>query len=111
MITALLISSANKLLANEQNLQSSFSHIKLSVQMCEAVKNDQLAKLRKLLKDARVRMREIYSQLHCDGRSLITEASINRSTSVEKYLLLKVSASDINQAKEVEVIKTASFRS
>ncbi|TQV86411.1 DUF3718 domain-containing protein [Aliikangiella coralliicola] len=76
---------------------------KLTQSLCDSVKNDQLAKFRSELLTARVHIRNIYSQVQCDGSPLLDIAMINQSKKMVSYLKNKVLHIDVSNLQQEKV--------
>ena len=98
--TGLMLATAQSVVAHEADLNTSFSHQKLTKQVCNAVSEDQLIKLRVLFRDAKVRAREIYAHIECEGKALIEFAALNNAQKIEAYLAKKVDPTSIEKHRE-----------
>lgn len=67
----------------------SLSLNKLAQSLCESSKTDQVTKLRSTVMHAKTHIRTIYSQIKCDGQSLLSVAIENQSEAVVEYLKLR----------------------
>jgi len=76
-------------IAAATDCSSSFAHQKLVTKVCQLVSQDQLAKLRKVLMDAKTDLTNVYEEVSCDGSTLVEYAGANQATRVKQYILLK----------------------
>ena len=90
---------------------TSYSNLKLTAEVCQAVKEDELAKLRKTLKDAKLRLINIYDEARCHGVEIFEFAVLNRAEKVKQYILsragIKVASKDPkvdSSSKQVAIV-------
>ncbi len=100
MSAGLILATAQNVAAHETDLNTSFSHKKLTKQVCSAVSKDHLIKLRVLFREAKVRAREIYAHIECEGKALIEFAALNNAQKIEAYLNKKVDPSSFEKHRQ-----------
>ncbi|MBY5993024.1 DUF3718 domain-containing protein [Ferrimonas balearica] len=71
----------------------------LVASMCDYVINDEKNRLRKKLKDARVKLRAIYDGVTCNGNSLVRTAMINNAQDVGVFLVKQLPRNTLNTAE------------
>ena len=64
----------------------------LAVSICEYVAKDNKGRLRKKLKEARVKLRNIYDGISCGGNSLLRHAMINGADKAGTFIVKKLPA-------------------
>lgn len=80
-----------------------FSFDKLSQELCEAVKLESPAQVRRELRKARIHISEIYEHIDCDGLSLLEVAELNQAGRVADYLKRKVAGIESNAKRLAKV--------
>jgi hypothetical protein len=81
--TALM--STHSLHANEQ----------LAASLCDYVAADDKNRIRKKLKETRVKLRNIYDGISCGGNNLIRHAVINNADKAGTYIVKQISKGDL----------------
>ncbi|UJF22988.1 DUF3718 domain-containing protein [Shewanella sp. OMA3-2] len=71
----------------------------LVANICDYVKSDDKNRLRKKLKEARVKLRNIYSGVSCDGSSLLRTAYNSNANDVGEFIAKRLPASDLSTAE------------
>ncbi|WP_434931338.1 DUF3718 domain-containing protein [Shewanella sp. HL-SH8] len=71
----------------------------LVANICDYVKSDDKNRLRKKLKEARVKLRNIYSAVSCDGSSLLRTAYNSNANDVGEFIAKRLPASDLSAAE------------
>lgn len=71
----------------------------LVANICDYVKSDDKNRLRKKLKEARVKLRNIYSGVNCDGSSLLRTAYNSNANDVGEFIAKRLPASDLSAAE------------
>ncbi|WP_144213270.1 DUF3718 domain-containing protein [Shewanella donghaensis] len=71
----------------------------LVANICDYVKSNDKNRLRKKLKESRVKLRNIYSGISCDGSSLLRTAYNSNSFEVGEYIAKRLPAGDLSQAE------------
>lgn len=90
LIVASSISVSSTALANQDQLAAN---------ICNYVQADDKNRLRKKLKESRVKLRNIYSGVSCDGDSLLRTALKSGSNKVGTFVAKRLPASDLNEAE------------
>ena len=68
----------------------------LVANICDYVKSNDKNRLRKKLKENRVKLRNIYDGVSCDGNSLLRTAYNSNSLEVGEYIAKRLPAGDLN---------------
>ncbi|USD37942.1 MULTISPECIES: DUF3718 domain-containing protein [Ferrimonas] len=71
----------------------------LIANICQYVQADNKSRLRKKLKESRIKVRTIYDGIKCNGESMIRSAMTNNADGVGVFLVKKLSAAQL-KAKE-----------
>ena len=71
----------------------------LVANICDYVKSDDKNRLRKKLKEARVKLRNIYTGLSCDGSSLLRTAYSANANDVGEFIAKRLPSSDLSAAE------------
>ncbi|SDJ59592.1 Protein of unknown function [Ferrimonas sediminum] len=71
----------------------------LIANICQYVQADNKTRLRKKLKESRIKVRTIYDGIKCNGESMIRSAMTNNADGVGVFLVKKLSAAQL-KAKE-----------
>lgn len=71
----------------------------LAANICNYVQTDDKNRLRKKLKENRVKLRNIYSGVTCDGSSLLRTAMKSGSDKVGTFIAKRLSVSDLSDAE------------
>ena len=88
LISALFIAAMSNI-SKADNHHSSYSFNKLQTSLCFQAKENKVAQFRIQLREARTHIRAIYSQVTCQGESLIEVAKNNNSENIVNYLNIK----------------------
>lgn len=73
----------------------------LVASICDYVATDQKSRLRKKLKESRVKLRNIYSSISCNGMSLIRFAVDKNSVDIGVFIVKKIPASKLSSFGDV----------
>jgi hypothetical protein len=77
-------------------LSPSVAHAdQIAASMCDYVKADDKNRLRKLLSDNRLRLRNIYDGVNCNGNNLVRFAVANNAAGAGEFIIKQLSASQI----------------
>ena len=90
LIAASLISVPSTALANQDQLAAN---------ICNYVQADDKNRLRKKLKESRVKLRNIYSGVSCNGDSLLRVALKSGSNKVGTFVAKRLPAADLGSAE------------
>lgn len=71
----------------------------LVANICDYVKSDDKNRLRKKLKESRVKLRNIYSSISCDGSSLLRTAYSANANDVGEFIAKRLPSSDLSAAE------------
>ncbi|NKF49638.1 DUF3718 domain-containing protein [Shewanella sp. WXL01] len=71
----------------------------LVANICNYVQSDDKNRLRKKLKESRVKLRNIYSGVSCDGSSLLRTAYNANASSVGEFIAKRLSSKELNAAE------------
>ncbi|WP_404401528.1 DUF3718 domain-containing protein [Idiomarina seosinensis] len=67
----------------------------LALSLCTYVQGDDTMRMRKKLRDSRVRIRDIYSGIQCNGQSLLQFAMANGSSDVGTFIVGRLSVDEL----------------
>ena len=73
----------------------------LAASMCDYVKADDKNRLRKVLSDYRLRLRNIYDGVLCDGLSLIRFAVKSNAAGAGEFIVKQLSAAQITASGDI----------
>jgi D-alanyl-D-alanine carboxypeptidase len=73
----------------------------LAASMCDYVKADDKNRFRKLLSDNRLRLRNIYDGVVCDGLSLIRFAVKNNAAGAGEFIIKQLPAAQITASGDI----------
>jgi hypothetical protein len=73
----------------------------LVASICDYVATDQKSRLRKKLKESRVKLRNIYNGIACNGKSLIRFAVEKNSVDIGVFIIKKIPASKLSKFGDV----------
>lgn len=73
----------------------------LAASMCDYVKADDKNRFRKLLSDNRLRLRNIYDGVVCDGLSLIRFAVKNNAAGAGEFIIKQLPAAHISASGDI----------
>lgn len=71
----------------------------LVASICDYVKSNDKKRLRKKLKESRVKLRNVYSGISCDGQSLLRTAMTNQADNVGSFIAKRLSKKDLTAAE------------
>ena len=69
----------------------------LVANICDYVKGDDKNRLRKKLKESRVKLRNVYTEITCDGSSLLRTAYTSNSSDTGEYIAKQLAGSDLSK--------------
>lgn len=67
----------------------------LVANICDYVKSDDKNRLRKKMKETRVKLRNVYSSISCDGSSLLRSAYNSNANDVGEFIAKRMPSSDL----------------
>ncbi|MGX9461754.1 DUF3718 domain-containing protein [Shewanella sp. A14] len=67
----------------------------LVANICDYVKSDDKSRLRKKMKESRVKLRNIYTGISCDGSSLLRTAYKSNAADVGEFIAKRLPTSDL----------------
>ncbi|MBB1321182.1 DUF3718 domain-containing protein [Shewanella sp. SR43-8] len=67
----------------------------LVANICDYVKSDDKNRLRKKMKESRVKLRNVYSSISCDGSSLLRTAYKSNAGNVGEFIAKRMPSSDL----------------
>ncbi|ABI72920.1 DUF3718 domain-containing protein [Shewanella frigidimarina] len=67
----------------------------LVANICDYVKSDDKSRLRKKMKESRVKLRNVYSGISCDGSSLLRTAYNSNANDVGEFIAKRLPSSDL----------------
>lgn len=70
----------------------------LALSLCTYVQGDDTMRMRKKLRDARVRVRDIYSGIQCNGQSLLQFAMSNGSQDIGEFIVGRLSVDELKDS-------------
>ncbi len=73
----------------------------LAASMCDYVKADDKNRFRKLLSDNRLRLRNIYDGVVCDGMSLVRFAVKNNAAGAGEFIIKQLPAAQISASGDI----------
>ena len=73
----------------------------LAASMCDYVKADDKNRLRKILSDNRLRLRNIYDGVMCNGTSLIRFAVANNAVGAGEFIVKQLPATQITASGDI----------
>ncbi|QSX30686.1 DUF3718 domain-containing protein [Shewanella cyperi] len=71
----------------------------LVASICDYVKSNDKNRLRKKLKESRVKLRNVYSGISCDGISLLRTAYVANAADVGEFIAKRLSAAELGAAE------------
>lgn len=74
----------------------------LALSLCTYVQGDDTMRMRKKLRDSRVRIRDIYSGIQCNGQSLLQFAMANGSNDVGTFIVGRLAVDDLKASGDYE---------
>lgn len=69
--------------------------------LCNNIKGDDKYRLRKLLKENRLKLKKIYGAVKCDGLNMIRYALKSNAAKVGVFIVKRVSSSSISKADDI----------
>ncbi|WP_372770206.1 DUF3718 domain-containing protein [Pseudoalteromonas sp.] len=90
-ISSAALISSHSVNANEQ----------LAASLCDYVAADDKSRIRKTLKDTRVKLRNIYAGISCGGNNLIRHAIANGANGTGEYIVKQLPKSDLAAGGDV----------
>ena len=85
------LSFSNTAAANEQ----------LALSMCEYIAADDKNRIRKTLRTARIKMRNIYDAIQCNGNSLLRHAIASNATDAGEYIVKSIPKSALEDGSDI----------
>ena len=73
----------------------------LAASMCDYIKADDKNRFRKLLSDNRLRLRNIYDGVMCDGNSLIRFAVVHNAAGAGEFIIKQLPATVISSSGDI----------
>ncbi|CAM3671394.1 DUF3718 domain-containing protein [Rheinheimera salexigens] len=73
----------------------------IAASMCDYVAADDKNRLRKVLSDQRLRLRNVYEGIFCDGNSLIRYAFINNAADVGEFIIKQLPSSAVADSGDI----------
>ena len=73
----------------------------LAASMCDYVKADDKNRFRKLLSDNRLRLRNIYDGVMCDGTSLVRHAVKSNASGAGEFIIKQLPAAQISASGDI----------
>jgi len=73
----------------------------IAASMCDYIKADDKNRFRKVLSENRLRLRNIYDGVVCDGLSMVRFAVKSNSAGVGEFIIKQLPASQINSSGDV----------
>lgn len=98
MYSALCLSFVSVLLVQSPQVSA---QEQLAASMCDYVKADDKNRFRKLLSDNRLRLRNIYDGVICDGMSLIRFALKNNAAGAGEFIIKQLPAAAITSSGDI----------
>lgn len=84
----------------------SFSHTaqanELALSMCTYVQGDDTMRMRKKLRDSRVRVRDVYTSIQCNGQSMLQFAMTNGSNDIGEFIVRSLAPEDLTSTGDIE---------
>jgi hypothetical protein len=74
----------------------------LALSLCTYVQGDDTMRMRKKLRDARVRVRDIYTGIQCNGQSLLQFAMANGSQDIGESIVGRLSVDELKASGDYE---------
>ncbi len=74
----------------------------LALSLCTYVQGDDTMRMRKKLRDSRVRVRDIYSGIQCNGQSLLQFAMANGSQDIGEFIVGRLSVDELKSSGDYE---------
>lgn len=67
----------------------------LALSLCTYVQGDDTMRMRKKLRDSRVRIRDVYTGVQCNGQSLLQFAMSNGSSDIGTFIVGRLAVDDL----------------
>jgi hypothetical protein len=80
---------------------AAYADQQLAASMCDYVKADDKNRFRKLLSDNRLRLRNIYDGVMCDGASLVRHAVKNNAAGAGEFIIKQLPAAQISASGDI----------
>jgi hypothetical protein len=80
---------------------AAYADQQLAASMCDYVKADDKNRFRKLLSDNRLRLRNIYDGVMCDGASLIRHAVKSNAAGAGEFIIKQLPAAQISASGDI----------
>ncbi|RUO80360.1 hypothetical protein CWI84_06940 [Idiomarina tyrosinivorans] len=74
----------------------------LALSLCTYVQGDDTMRMRKKLRDSRVRIRDIYSKIQCNGQTLLQFAMSNGSNDIGTFMVGRLSVDDLKAMNDYQ---------
>lgn len=74
----------------------------LALSLCTYVQGDDTMRMRKKLRDSRVRVRDIYTGIQCNGQSLLQFAMTNGSQDIGEFIVGRLSVEELKSSGDYE---------
>ena len=86
IIISAFLTSVLSQMVDADSYHSSYSFNKLQASLCQTAETNRVMKFRYQLRQAKTHIRAIYSQISCDGETLLAVAKGNNSADIVHYL-------------------------
>lgn len=73
----------------------------MAASMCDYVKADDKNRLRKLLSDNRLRLRNVYDGIMCNGQNMIQFAIANNANNAGEFIIKQLPAAHISSSGDI----------
>lgn len=73
----------------------------MAASMCDYIKADDKNRLRKLLSDNRLRLRNIYDGIVCNGQNMVRFAVANNANNVGEFIIKQLPAAQIGSSGDI----------
>lgn len=80
---------------------AAYADQQLAASMCDYVKADDKNRFRKLLSDNRLRLRNIYDGVMCEGNSMVRHAVINKAAGAGEFIIKQLPAAQITASGDI----------
>ena len=74
----------------------------LALSLCTYVQGDDTMRMRKKLRDSRVRIRDVYTGIQCNGQSLLQFAMSNGSNDVGTFMVGRLAVDELKASGDYE---------
>ncbi|MFY8274344.1 DUF3718 domain-containing protein [Pseudoalteromonas sp. SSDWG2] len=82
---------------------------RLIVSICEYIAADNKTRLRKTVKDARVKLRDIADRIQCDGNNLVRHALASNAVDTGEYIIKSLPKSALEDGADLEWANSNGF--